>query len=337
MRLYRLIYDPASGLRQSDLLGPDQPFKPYPLVHRIRFNAGLRAVVFAVALAGAALAAAVVFLLVAAGQSGLADITQLASQITALMPGAALVELVGAVAAYIVLTSALEARRWPSELAWRRIGGLFRGMALGFILITFNVGLLAIVGAYRITGFNPGYSPWADLIMAGLTAGVAEELIFRGVAFRLLEDTFGTVVALAASSVLFGAMHLTNPDGTLLGGLGIALATLVLPAVYVATRSLWWPIGLHFAWNIAQGPIWGSVISGSGGTSSMLRTTWKGPVWLTGGEFGIEASVVVTVTVFAFSVWLLVMAHRSGNFVAPSWTRRRVLNSQARPTQPATV
>jgi membrane protease YdiL (CAAX protease family) len=329
VRLYQLFYDPVSRPRESDLLGPDQPFKPYPPVHRVRFNAGLRLAVFL----GSAFGITVIVMLAGVAWAtiwgGVTGDPELAESVFDSLGLGAAAELIGAIGAYLVLVGVLEGRGSPLELGWRRIGGFLKGIALGFFLITVTVGLLALMGCYHVRGFNSGYSPWSDLLMAGLTAGVAEELIFRGALFRILEDTVGTLFSVAASALIFGAVHLSNQDGTWLGAVGIAIGALVLPAVYIATRSLWWPMGVHLAWNVTQGPIWSSPISGTGTGRGMLRVEWTGPEWLTGGLFGIEASVVLMATVGAFSVWLLVMAHRSGNFIPPFWKRHRLLIARA--------
>jgi membrane protease YdiL (CAAX protease family) len=328
--LYAWIYDPVSRPRAADLLPHDQPFKPWPPVRRWRFNAGLRALAFWGLFGGAMLAAGMVVVMAVLAGGGvdlLAGSQAAAQDLVEGMPLIAMVaaELVAAVAAYAVLARGMERRRRPLELAWRRAGGAWRGAALGFAAIGLVVGVLALLGCYRVVGFNAAYSPWADLFTLGLTAGVAEELMFRGAVFRLLEDTFGSAWAIAADCLVFGLIHLGNADATWLGGFGIAVESLVFPGVYMATRSLWWTMGLHFAWNVAQGPVFGSVVSGSGAANSWLVAQWTGPEWLTGGAFGIEASVVSMALLGGFGAWLVWRVHRSGNFVRPSWRRRRLL------------
>jgi membrane protease YdiL (CAAX protease family) len=291
----------------------------------VRFNAGVRLAVF---VGSVVIGMGVMALmgLIGAGFVGLATGgSDLTGALIDSIGFASAMELVAAIGGYVVLVCVLEGRGWPFELGWLRLGGLLKGILLGFVLITVNVGILALVGSYRVSGFNSGYSPWFDLLTAGVTAAVAEELIFRGAFFRILEDTIGSVMSLIVTAVIFGAIHLSNPDATLLGAVGIAIAATILPAVYLATRSLWWPIGVHFAWNVTQGPIWGSPISGTGPGRGMLRAEWSGPEWLTGGVFGIEASLILMVTVGLFSAWLLSMAYRSGNFTLPFWKRRRLL------------
>jgi membrane protease YdiL (CAAX protease family) len=332
MNVYQLIGDPISRLRESDRLGIDQPSKPYPPIHRWRFNAGLRLLVFVGAMGAVMVSVGAVVGLVAgfiigrrARDSG-GDVMGVVQELVGRLSGSTMLgmglELVAAIGAYVVLVSAMERRGWPVELAWRRAGGLGQGLVLGFVLVSLPVGLVALAGGYHILGVNPDYSPWVDLFTLGLGAAVAEELMFRGVVFRLLEDTFGTVIALVASSLIFGAIHYTNPDGTVQGAVGIAIAASTLPAIYIATRSLWCCIGYHFAWNVAQGPLWGSIVSGTGQQDSWLRVEWSGPEWLTGGQFGIEGSVPLIVLEGAVAVWILVKSWRAGCFVAPSWRRR---------------
>lgn len=92
------------------------------------------------------------------------------------------------------------------------------------------------------------------LLALALYSGVVEELVFRGVVFRVLEEWLGTWVALVLASLLFGGLHLTNPDATLWGAVAIALdAGTLLTACYVLIRRLWLAIGLHFGWNFLQG------------------------------------------------------------------------------------
>src|SRR5262249_28757908 len=132
------------------------------------------------------------------------------------------------------------------------------------------------------------------LALLGFTvaAAVTEELIFRGVLFRIIEGRIGTWLALALTGLLFGMSHLFNAHATVWGALAIAVeAGGMLGAAYVATRNLWVPIGLHFAWNFAEGGIFGTDVSGTNTPAGLLHGVLSGPTALSGGEFGPEASV----------------------------------------------
>ena len=96
----------------------------------------------------------------------------------------------------------------------------------------------------------------------------------------------------------------------------------MLAAIYVATRSLWWTIGVHAAWNFTQTSVFGIADSGHPG-HGFLQSELHGPEWLTGGVFGVEASLVSVVVCTAVAGFFLVRAHRAGRFVAPVWSSHR--------------
>lgn len=235
-----------------------------------------------------------------------------------------LFEPAAAIFAFVVLLR-MEARR-PVELAPRRLGGLGYGLALGVVLMTAVIGVLAVVGSYRILGTNPEYQVWSDLVSAGFAAAIAEEILFRAVLFRLAEELLGTWGGIAVSAAAFGVAHLSNQDGSLWGAIAIALeAGVLFAALYAVTRSLWWTIGLHFGWNMMQGPVFGSVVSGSPVGAGWLQVEFTGPVWLTGGSFGIEASVVSVALLTLVGAALLHVIYHQGLTVQPYWVRRREL------------
>jgi membrane protease YdiL (CAAX protease family) len=148
-------------------------------------------------------------------------------------------------------------------------------------------------------------------------AAATEELLFRGILFRIIEDRFGTWVALTATSLVFGVSHLTNPHATLWGAIAIAIeAGGMLAAAYAATRSLWLPIGLHFGWNLAEGGIFGTQVSGSNTPEGLLHSTTSGSTLLSGGEFGPEASILSIVACTLVTVVFLGLARRRGHIVA---------------------
>jgi membrane protease YdiL (CAAX protease family) len=231
-------------------------------------------------------------------------------------------QLFAAIIGYLVLTMYMEQRVWPWEFAPRRWLGLLKGMLLGIALIAACIGLLALLGVYRIDAFNGAYNPWLAIYITGIVAAISEEILFRGVIFRFLEEGVGSWGAVIGSSLIFGLAHIANPDGTLWGGLAIAIQSLVFAGIYLLTRSLWWCIGLHFAWNITQGAVFGSIVSGSGARDSWFQASWSGSDLLTGGSFGLEGSLVTILVIGAFGALLLVLAARQAALVQPIWIRK---------------
>jgi len=211
--------------------------------------------------------------------------------------------------------------RDAQELAATRALDFFRGFALGALLMVVNVAVVALAGDLAL-GLG-GWPALAGLPGVALLAGVYEELIARGIVFRNLENVFGSKIAIALSAALFGWLHVGNPHATPLSAIAIGLeGGVLLAAVYMATRSLWWPIGLHVAWNFTETGVFGIADSGNPGRG-VLHAQFSGPEWLTGGVFGIEASAVAVIVCLAAATVFLVRAHRTGRFVAPLWERSR--------------
>ncbi|MFI5958069.1 lysostaphin resistance A-like protein [Cryptosporangium sp. NPDC051539] len=170
--------------------------------------------------------------------------------------------------------------------------GLGRGALLGLGLFTATFALIAMFGGVESLGWG---SAVAFLAAVGINAGAAvtEEIVFRAVLFRIVQERWGTPVALTVSALLFGLLHLVNDGATLWGAIAIAIeAGLMLGAAYALTRSLWFPIGLHFGWNLAEGGLFGTTVSGSTNHGGLLHTVLDGSAALTGGGFGPEASVI---------------------------------------------
>ncbi|GAA1752796.1 type II CAAX endopeptidase family protein [Streptomonospora arabica] len=231
----------------------------------------------------------VLFLLVmvvAAGVRAAAGHTPVLS----LLAGAAVA--VGGIAVYAAVVRAMEQRAVTELDPATATSELGKGFLIGLGLFTATIALISMFGGYSTAG---GGSFGGMAAVLGLMAGVAvtEELLFRGVVFRLLEELGGTTAALVVSAVLFGSIHLVNPGATVWGAVAIAVeAGLMLGAAYVATRNLWVPIGLHLAWNFASRGIYGATVSGDDATpTGLVQGVFSGPAALTGGGFGPEASV----------------------------------------------
>jgi membrane protease YdiL (CAAX protease family) len=192
------------------------------------------------------------------------------------------------------------------------------GLAFGALLFSVTIGILAGLGVYQVTGQN-GWQSMLAFLPACILAGVLEEILIRGILFRILEQWLGSWIALSISAIIFGALHLFNPGATLFAGAAIAIeAGILLAAAYMLTRRLWLCIGTHIAWNFTQGGIYSVAVSGGGG-KGLLQSKMVGPEYLTGGAFGAEASVVALVVCLAAGLALLVLAVKKGNVMPASW------------------
>ena len=230
------------------------------------------------------------------------------------------VQLLPALAGYLILVKLIERRRLV-ELAPRDVVGFGAGgLAAGAVLFSHVVAVLWLAGSYHVTGTNPQVDWLPAVLVAGIGAGIGEELVVRGVLFRVVEEGLGTGWAVLISALFFGAAHIGNPAATLWSSAAIAIeAGVLLALLYVVTRSLWSCIGLHAAWNIMQGTVYGIPVSGSK-ANGWLVSYRTGPDWLTGGSFGAEASVVALAACLTLSGTLLVVALQRG-LIVPSRPR----------------
>lgn len=239
------------------------------------------------------------------------------------------ISLVPALISYAVLVKAIE-RRVMREFALRDLPTLgLMGLLLGTVLFGTVVLVLWLSGSYHVSGTNPDVNWLPAVMVVGVGAGVAEEIMVRGVLFRIAEEGLGTWSALAISALFFGAAHVFNPGATLWSSLAIAIeAGVLLALLYHVTRSLWACIGLHAAWNIMQGTVFGIPVSGTE-AHGWLVSYRTGPDWLSGGVFGAEASVVALFVCTCCSGVLLAIALRRGSIVPPAWRQRRLMAATA--------
>jgi membrane protease YdiL (CAAX protease family) len=236
-------------------------------------------------------------------------------------PGAKLLAgIVGSVALVLFYWVAvrLGERRAVPELSLRQAPvELLGGLAIGAALMAAIVGILWSFGWVSI--MPRSVDAIALALRDSIRSGVLEELVLRLVVFRLLWRAFGIWPALAGAAILFGVLHLANPESSwfaaacLIAGEGIAIA------LYLITGRIWASIGMHAGWNFAQGWLFGAIVSGiteiAGGPFE-LKPMAGVPALLSGGGFGPEASVAALVVSLAASAFLLVRAWRSGRFVA---------------------
>lgn len=189
-------------------------------------------------------------------------------------------------------------------------------------LYTLCVLVLMVLGIYRIDGLNPPSMMLPALAMA-LSSGVFEELLHRGTIFRNVEEMLGSWIALVVSVLFFGLRHLGNADGNIVGAVAITIeAGVLLTAVYLLTRRLWLSIGAHMAWNFTQAGVFSGAVSGAFEKPGLFKATLSGPELLTGGKFGMEASVVALFVCTTTGLVILVMAAWRGTIVPSPWTKR---------------
>lgn len=186
------------------------------------------------------------------------------------------------------------------------------GAGLGLLLALLTLVPLWALGAYRIEGFGDSF-PLIKQIPEMLLVAVFEELLIRGVIFRIAEQAWGSRRALLLTTVLFVVGHLPG-DINLMGVLVTAAASLAFSAAYQLSRRLWLPIGMHFAWNYLFSAVFSVPVSGHE-AKGWLHGSMTGPEWLGGGAYGIEASATALLVWAVAAALLLRRAHTRGQFM----------------------
>lgn len=171
------------------------------------------------------------------------------------------------------------------------------GLLIGILYSTLVVGIFIISGYYHANYASPDWSYIILCLCANCMAACFEEVIFRGIVFRMIDERFGFWWAIGTSAVLFCLIHIGNSNVSVWGLLAISIeAGILLGAAFKYSGSLLLPIGIHLAWNFTQGNVFGFTVSGGDVEESILESTLRGPDYITGGPFGPEASLI-TITI----------------------------------------
>jgi uncharacterized protein len=185
---------------------------------------------------------------------------------------------------------------------------LFAGLLLGSVLMIVPALVLNLAGYVQWQVNSISSMDFMTNISVMLSVVMAEELLFRGFIFQRLIESFGNWPAQLLMGALFLLTHLGNPgmsgSAKLLASMNIFIASILFGVAYIRTKSLAMPIGLHFMANVIQGNILGFGVSGGKESSVLTPISDNAPTWITGGTFGLEASVVGLGTLTILTTWL---------------------------------
>lgn len=232
--------------------------------------------------------------------------------------------VVGAVLAVVVYRMIMRfvaRRRTPEVAARRAVPEALLGAAVGLGFVVVSASVVAALGGYafRVADVDV-LAAVVPVLTVMLGVAVTEELMFRGFGLQALERLLGSWVALVVTALFFGLVHLFNPGATPWTALAIAVeAGGLLGAAFLWRRNLWFVIGLHLAWN-ATVALLGLPVSGHAGPGLLVADV-SGPALLTGGDFGIEGSLVTVTVGVLLAVPMLVLARRRGTLL-PARRRR---------------
>ena len=226
-----------------------------------------------------------------------------------------------AIISYSILYKIYEKRN-ITELSINGIGkNLIIGVILGAVLQSLTILVIYIKGGYTVVSINPIVFILPSLTISFAVA-ISEEILIRGILFRIIEEKLGSYLALFISALIFGALHLVNPNSSLIVCIGLAIqAGLLLAVAYMYSRNLWFPIAIHFAWNFTQGGIFGANVSGGGLSKTLITSQIEGAEWFTGGAFGPEGSIQATIFCLTATIVLLILCHKKGKIIKPYWNK----------------
>ena len=222
----------------------------------------------------------------------------------------------------VALLAGFICTRFLEGLPWRALGLWLHARWARDFLFGSVIGIVSLALATAIAtaggGLSFTISPRAALVQVLQTlffsallfilAALAEEALFRGYPLQTLTRANLAWLGVFLTSVPFAAIHLQNPN--VAAGftfINTALAGVWLAVAYLRTRSLWFPLGVHWAWNWALGSLFGLPVSGINDLAPypLLRGTDLGPAWLTGGSYGIEGGLACTITLIVSTLFIL--------------------------------
>ena len=222
----------------------------------------------------------------------------------------------------VALLAGFICTRFLEGLPWRALGLWFHekwardflfGSVIGVVSLALSAAIATAGGglSFRFSGSAALVQVAQTLVFSALLfmlAALAEEALFRGYPLQTLTRANLAWLAVFLTSVPFAAIHLKNPN--VAAGftfINTALAGVWLAVAYLRTRSLWFPLGVHWAWNWALGSLFGLPVSGITDLAPhpLLRGTDLGPAWLTGGSYGIEGGLACTITLIISTVFIL--------------------------------
>ncbi|QQS33384.1 MAG: CPBP family intramembrane metalloprotease [Acidobacteriota bacterium] len=200
--------------------------------------------------------------------------------------------------------------RLLEKLPFRSLGASFSagwlrhlslGVAIGAATLVIAALPAMVFGGLRFefaadVGFQSLLYSLATAFVIFAAAAAYEEALFRGYFLQTLARGGYAWLAIILTSVFFATVHLGNPSASAFSTANTAIAGIWFGIAYMRTRDLWFVWGLHLMWNFFQGSVFGIEVSGLTDLSkpSLLNEIDAGPNWLTGGSYGIEASIGCT-------------------------------------------
>jgi hypothetical protein len=188
-----------------------------------------------------------------------------------------------------------------------------KGLLWGAGLLFCGFTTLYVLGFTSVASLDFNGINWLAYLFLFLIVAFNEEILIRGYVLTNLMDSMNKYTALATSAVIFLLMHLSNDNLSLIPLVNLFLAGIMLGIYTIHKSNLWFPIGMHFSWNFFQGPILGFSVSGLK-VDSVISQEFNGSTLMTGGDFGFEGSLLLTIMMLvSISILQLKYKQNKGN------------------------
>jgi len=187
-----------------------------------------------------------------------------------------------------------------------------KGFGVGVGIFVAIVAMMMVCGVYSVEKVTVDWTSLLSYLLLYIGVGIGEEVLFRGILFRMIDQRWNAIVGYIITALLFGFVHLPNDNGTVWAAIAISIeAGILLAAAYKYARNIWFPIGIHWAWNFTQGNIFGFSVSGNFSGTPLITPKLEGADLMTGGAFGAEASILAIIVGVACAAYFIKKVHTS--------------------------
>jgi membrane protease YdiL (CAAX protease family) len=190
---------------------------------------------------------------------------------------------------------------------------MFGSFIFGFLIISLSIFILYLLGhyeAYDIITTQFTARSFTVLIFAALV----EDLFHRGLILRVMENWLGTHIALVIA-MLVELQHVFNPNTDLYSIFLYLIWGFTMAMLFIYTKRIWLPFFFHLGWNFAQ-PFYGSNLTGTTDMGSIIQSKFTGHELLTGGDSGIENSIVTTSLLLIIGIVYYYLSKKEGKIVS---------------------
>lgn len=184
------------------------------------------------------------------------------------------------------------------------LSGFLKGTGIGLALILACTGLMYINGNVDFFYTKFEVSSILSYLIFFIFVGISEEFVFRTFPLVVFAERYKIWVSIFLNGLLFGLIHISNPNFSVFAMINITLCGIVFALITLQKKNIWWSVGMHFGWNFCQGTLLGFKVSGIDAPGLMVSRP-VGNATFSGGNFGIEGSVICTFILVLYLVWLI--------------------------------